>query len=106
MIVIGVGLPFMILAITLAIENASPFYYPALLGAFAAAYLLIGYVWGDLHSVFYRRKNKNWDGELPEKIKEESWTRRWPFFLACIGVFIAFMVIEIIFWITKSYPFL
>lgn len=106
MVLVGVGLPFLILLITLNIPDASPFYYPALLGAFAGVYLLVGYVWGDLHTVFYRRKNKNWDGEVPEKIKEESWVRRWPFFLAAIAVFTVFMVVEIIFWATGHYPFL
>ena len=104
--VLGIGIPFLVLAITLNIENATPFYYPALLGAFAAAYLLVGFVWGDIHSVIYRRKNKNWDNELPQEIKVESWTRRWPFYLACIVVFVVFMVFEIIFWITGHYPFI
>ena len=106
MTVIGIGLPFLILVITLNIDTASPFQYPALLGAFAAAYLLIGYIWGDLHSVAYRRKNKNWDGELPEDIKTESWKRRWPFFLAALAVLVAFLVVEIIYWSTGHYPFL
>ena len=70
--VVGIGVPFLVLVITLNIENANPFYYPALLGAFAAVYLLVGFMWGDLHSVIYRRKNKNWDGELPPEIKTES----------------------------------
>ena len=104
--VFGVGLPFLILVITLNIDDASPFQYPALLGAFAAIYLLGGYVWGDLHTVAYRRKTKNWDGELPENIKTESWTRRWPFFLAAIAVLVAFLVVEIIFWTTGHYPYL
>ena len=104
--VVGIGVPFLVLVITLNIENATPFVYPALLGAFAAFYLLVGFVWGDLHSVAYRRKNKNWDDELPEQIRVESWTRRWPFYLACIVIFVTFMVFEIIFWITGHYPFL
>ena len=104
--VVAIGVPFLVLVITLNIDNASPFYYPAMLGAMAASYLLIGYVWGDLHGVFYRRKNKEWDTPLPEEIKTECWVRRWPFFLACILTFVVFMVFEIIFWATGSYPFL
>lgn len=104
--VIGIGVPFLVLVITLNIDDAAPFQYPALLGAFAAAYLLIGYVWGDLHTVAHRRKTKNWDGEIPENIKIESWKRRWPFFLASIAVLIVFLVMEIIYWTTGNYPFL
>ena len=104
--VLGIGVPFLVLVITLNVEDAAPFYYPAMLGAFAASYLLVGYIWGDLHGVFYRRKNKIWDGQLPESIKTECWVRRWPFFLACILVFVVFMVFEIIYWITGGYPFL
>lgn len=103
---VGLAVPFVGLVITLNVENAAPFPYPAILGAFAAAYVLIGFVWGDLHSVFYRRKNKNWDGELPPEIKTESWVRSLPFYLACIIIFSVFMVFEIIFWVTGSYPFL
>ena len=103
---VGLAVPFVGLVITLNVENATPFPYPAILGAFAAAYVLIGFVWGDLHSVFYRRKNKNWDGELPPEIKTESWVRSLPFYLACIIIFSVFMVFEIIFWVTESYPFL
>ena len=102
----GVGVPFLILVITLNIEDAAPFQYPLLLGAFAALYVLIGFVWGDLHVVSYRRKNKNWDGELPQEIKDSAWVRRMPFYLAALIVFLVFMVFEIIFWITKQYPFL
>ena len=104
--IIGVGVPFLVLVITLNIEDASPFYYPAMLGALAAAYLLVGYVWGDLHGVFYRRKNKEWDGPLPEETKIECWFRRWPFFLAAIVTFTVFMVFEIIYVATGGYPFL
>ena len=106
MTVVGVGVPFLVLVITLNVETAAPFVYPALLGAFAALYLLVGFVWGDLHSVAYRRKNKNWDDELPPEIKTESWVRRLPFYLAAIIVFSVFMVFEIIFWATGHYPFL
>lgn len=104
--VIGVGVPFLILVITLNIEDAAPFQYPLLLGAIAALYLLVGFVWGDLHIVSYRRKNKEWDGELPQEVKDSAWVRRMPFYLATIIVFTVFMVFEIIFWITGGYPFL
>ena len=104
--ILGIGIPFLILVITLNIENASPFYYPALLGGLAAAFLLVGYVWSDLYGVFYRRKNKEWDSPLPEEIKTACWVRRWPFFLAAILTFTIFMVFEVIYWITGGYPFL
>ena len=104
--ILGVGVPFLILAITLNVDDAAAFQYPLLLGAFAAIYLLIGFVWGDLFTVSYRRKNKNWDGEVPPEIKEGSWSRSLPFYLASLTVFVVFMVFEVIFWITGGYPFL
>ena len=102
--VVGVGVPFLVLLITYLSNTAKLANYTVILGLFAACYLLIGYVWGDLHTVAYRRKNKEWDSPLPENIKTSAWQRRWPFFLACIVVFIVFMVFEIIYWTTGSYP--
>ena len=103
---LGVGVPFLVLVITLNIDNAAPFQYPLLLGAFAAVYLLVGFVWGDLYVAFYRRKTKNWDNELPPEVKESAWSRRMPFYLAAATIFTVFMVFEIIFWISGKYPFL
>ena len=104
--VIGIGVPFLVLVITLNVENASPFHYPAMLGAFFAIYILVGFIWGDLHTVGFRRKTKNWDGELPESVKVESWARRWPFYFAAILVFVVFMIFEIMYWVNGVYPFL
>ena len=104
--VVGVGVPFLILVITLNIPDAYPFQYPLLLGAFAAFYLLVGFVWGDLFQVVYRRKNKNWDDKLPDEVKESAWSRRWPWYIASAICFIVFMVFEIIYWISGGYPFL
>ena len=104
--VVGGGVPFLVLVITLNIDNAEAFQYPLLLGAFAAVYLLVGFVWGDLHVAFYRRKEKNWDGALPEEVKESAWSRRLPFYIAAAIIFTIFMVFEIIFWISGKYPFL
>ena len=104
--VLAVAIPFVVLVITLNIPDAFPFQYPLLLGAFAATFLLVGFIWGDLHVVSYRRKSKNWDGELPPEIKESAWSRRLPFYISAALVFTVFMVFEIIFWITGSYPFL
>lgn len=105
-IFVGIGVPFLILIITLNLDDAAPFQYPLLLGAFAALYVLVGFIWGDLHIVSYRRKNKEWDSPLPQEIKDSSWVRRAPFYLAAITIFVVFMVFEIIFWISGSYPFL
>ena len=103
---IGVATPFIVLVITLNLPEPAPFQYPYLLIAFSAIYVLIGYIWGDLHIVSYRRKTKNWDDELPPEKKESSWVRRLPFFLASAIVFTVFISFEIIFWITGSYPLL
>ena len=104
--VVGIAVPFSVLVITLNIENATPVHYPLLLGVFAASYVLVGFVWGDLHVVAYRRKNKNWDGPLPEEVKTSAWVRRLPFYIGAIMVFTVFMVFEIIYWITGGYPFI
>ena len=106
MSIVGIGVPFLVLVITLNVDNATPFVYPLLHGAFAAIYLLIGYIWGDLHTVIYRRKNKNWDDELPEEIKVSAWVRRWPFFLAAASVFLVFISFEIAHLIMGGYPFI
>ena len=68
MSVVGIGLPFLILVITLNIDDATPFQYPLLHGLFAAIYLLIGFIWGDMHTVLYRRKV--WDdiGEYDDQL--------------------------------------
>ncbi len=103
---VGLGIPFIVLVITLNVDNAQPAYYPAILGAFAAFYLLVGFIWGDLHIVSYRRKNKNWDDQVPDGVKVEAWIRRLPFYISCLIIFVVFMVFEIIFWVTGNYPFL
>ena len=104
--IVGAATPFIVLVITLNLPKASTFQYPLMLGVFSAVYLLVGFVWGDLHIVSYRRKNKNWDGALPEEIKTSAWSRRWPFYAAAITTFVVLLVFEIIFWATGSYPFL
>ena len=104
--VVGVGVPFLVLVITLNIEDAAPFQYPLLLAVFAAIYVLIGFIWGDLHCVAYRRREKKWDDPLPQEIKDSAWVRRLPFYSAAAVVFTVFISFEIIFWITGGYPFL
>ena len=106
MSVVGVVLPFLILVITLNVPDAPAFYYPALLGAFAAIYLLVGFIWGDLYVANWRRKNKNWDDKLPDEVREKAWTRHWPFYLAAVTVFLVFISFEIVFWVTGAYPFI
>ena len=84
----------------------TPFQYPLLHGLFAAIYLLIGFIWGDMHTVLYRRKTKNWDGPVLEEIKTESWTRMLPFYLGAATTFLVFIIFDIIYLIAGSYPFL
>ena len=106
MSVVGIGLPFIILIISLNVDKMTPFQYPLLHGLFAAIYLLIGFIWGDMHTVLYRRKTKNWDGPVPEEIKTESWTRMLPFYLGAATTFLVFIIFDIIYLIAGSYPFL
>jgi hypothetical protein len=58
-------------------------WYPEYVILFAAAlFLLIGFIWQDLHKANYRRKVKNWDKEIPQEIKDEAWMRCLALFLA------------------------
>lgn len=103
---IGVGVPFGILGITLIPSlNVSPFSsYPYLLGAFCFLYLLAGFVWGDLKDANYRRKNKKWDDKLDDETKTMIWKRRLPFYLGAIITAIPFIVVNIIWAINGSIP--
>lgn len=104
--ILGLAIPFIILIITLNLPNTAAFAYPYMLCAFAAIYLLIGFIWGDLHAANYRRKEKNWDGKLPDEVKTSTWSRHLPFYIAAIIVFSVFMVFEIIYWVSGGYPWL
>ena len=104
--VVGIGLSFAIFFITDAIPDATAVQYPILLGLFAAVYLLVGFVWGDLYVANYRRKNKNWDDQIPEEIKTNAWIRHWPFYLASATVFLVFISFEILYWVGVGYPFI
>ena len=104
MSVAGVGIPFAVFFITSAIPNCPVVEYPILLGLFAAIYLLVGFVWGDLYVANWRRKNKNWDDKLPDEIREKAWTRHWPFYLAAATVFLVFISFEIVYWVSGGYP--
>ncbi len=104
MSVAGVGIPFAVFFITSAIPKCPAVGYPILLGLFAAIYLLVGFVWGDLYVANWRRKNKKWDDKLPEEIREKAWTRHWPFYLAAATVFLVFISFEIVYWVSGGYP--
>ncbi len=104
LIVGGIGIPFGLFFITLNFADNFTIDYPITLGLFAAIYLLIGFIWGDLYVANWRRKNKNWDDKLPDEIKENAWTRHWPFYLAAITVFLVFISFEITYWISGGYP--
>ena len=100
----GIGISFSVFFITANFANNFTVQYPILLGLFAAIYLLIGFIWGDLYVANWRRKTKNWDEKLPEDIRTNAWTRHWPFYLAAITVFLVFISFEIVYWITGGYP--
>ncbi len=106
--VIGLGVPFLVLGISLIPSfNFSPFEgYPYLEAIFMAVYFLIGFLWGDIKSASWRKKNKKYDGELPQEVKTTCWQRRWPFFLAAAALLIAFIVIDIYYGVTHHFPFI
>ena len=54
-----------------------------------AIFFLIGFIWQDLHKVRYRRITKNWNGPVPDDIKEESWGRCYALFMASASLLIA-----------------
>ncbi len=100
-------IPF-IIAVILSIPslNATLFYgYPYVEWAFAAFYILAGFIWGDLHQAKFRKDSKNWDGKLPENVVADAWKRRLPFFFACGLVVILIFVLEITALINGYYPF-
>ena len=99
-----IGLSFGIFFLTSAFIDNFTAEYPILLGLFAAIYLLIGFIWGDLYVANWRRKNKNWYDKLPEDVKTNAWTRHWPFYFAAITVFLVFISFEIVYWISGGYP--
>ncbi len=108
LVIIGLGVPFLVLGISLVPSfNFNQFEgYPWLIAIFMGVYFLIGYLWGDIKSASYRKKNKNYDGELPEDIKTTCWSRRWPFFLAAIVLLVVFIVIDIYYGVTHHFPFI
>lgn len=62
----------------------------------AALFVLIGFVWQDLHKANYRRKVKNWDKELPQNIKDEGWARCCALFVAAAGCALVDLILLII----------
>lgn len=58
-------------------------WYPEYVILFCAAlFLLVGFIWQDLHKANYRRKVKNWDKPIPQEIKDGAWMR-------CVALFLA-----------------
>ncbi len=73
--------------------------YPTLFGA--ALFLLIGFIWQDLYKANYRRKEKNWDGELPLEIKDKAWARCTALYIGALLCLICAFVYLIICLVMK-----
>lgn len=101
---IGIGVPFIVFGATASTGNK--FQYPLLMAVFAATYLLVGFILGDIYIIRYRKKNDCWNDDLPKEIKDSSWLRRTPFYLSSLIIFLVFFVLQIIYWISGSYPLL
>ena len=100
----GIAISFGVFFITANFVENFTAEYPILLGLFAAIYLLVGFIWGDLYVANIRRKTKNWDDKLPEDVKIKAWNRHWPFYFAAATVFLVFISFEIVYWISGGYP--
>lgn len=74
--------------------------------ALLAIYILVGFVWGDLHVASYRQKNKKWDEPLPPEMKISAWKRRLPFFFAASILILLAISLEICFAVLGYYPFI
>lgn len=80
--------------------------YPWVIWGLLSFYFLIGFIWGDLHVATYRKKQKNYDGALPDEIKSSAWKRRLPFWFASGGLLILAIILEIYCAIMAIYPFI
>jgi hypothetical protein len=107
LLVIGLAIPFGLFFIsTIPTLNISLIPYNILLWVFGFVYILIGFVWGDIRVASWRRKNKEWDSELPDDIKEMSWKTRLCFYIPGIAILAVGIIFDIIYMITNSYPFM
>ncbi len=103
-IAIAVGVVILVMYLNKKNNINDEYILPIILGSFAAGYLLIGFLSGDIYKLIYRKKNHIWDDELPEKTKDVAWLISLPFYIASFVVFMAFMVLQIISWMTGHFP--
>ena len=103
--ILGVGIPLGIYGITVIPSlNATPFPYPYLMAAFAFLYLLLGFTISDVQIARWRHKTSEYDTKLPQDVKDNAWSIRFPFYLAAAIVLTAFLFFEIWFRISGGYP--
>lgn len=104
--VIGVGLPFAIFFICKYGFSYESFIYPIMHIAMAASLIIIGFVAGDIYIINYRRKNKNWDDDIPFEIRTKSWKIKAPLYIGAASLFSVFLVLQIFYFIAERYPLL
>ncbi len=105
--VIGVGLPLLIVGITIWSGNGNVFNgYIYLMGLLAVVFFFIGFIWGDVISGRWRKKQKDWDGPLPPEIKTTIWVRRWPLYFSAIITILVFVAFDIVYAVAGHFPFL
>ena len=102
--IVSIGVPYLVLVLTM--KSDRPFVYPLLHLAIAGTYVLAGFISGDVIVISWRRKNNDWNNDLPPEVKQKAWNLRMPFYIAAALTFTVFLVNQAIFLIIGHYPFI
>ena len=65
--VVSIGVPYLLFFL---IKIKEPLQYPLLHLALAALLFLIGFIYGDVYLIIYKKKNDCWNEEVPIEKKE------------------------------------
>lgn len=105
--VLGIGVPFLIYAISVfGNNNWQAFEYPLLMWAFVFLYALLGWVIGNSIVNKWRKKEADYDGAAPFEIKKKAWEYRMYFFLPALIILTVCIGLEICVLVTGKYPLL
>ena len=63
---------------------------------FVVIFTLAGWLLQDQTKAHVRRKTKNWNGDLPQEVKDKAWLRSMPFYLSAITCLIIAFIMLII----------
>ena len=100
---VSIGVPYLLFFL---IKTKEPLQYPLLHLALAALLFLIGFIYGDVYLIIYKKKNDCWNEEVPIEKKESAWFRRMPFYISSLLTLTVFLVSFLFNLIAGHYPFL